>query len=529
MKKILFVFLLLMITSPVMAEKFVVNVDKIDINYKSNSLIDKLDKEYKIDTKDFTKDKSDDKKAKEYTKKIINILFDEDDELRRMHFLYEGYIVGNDGFGVLTSSTNLQAFYDQISEERFKINYIKYINVTKYDGGVVTTTYFPQVEVFGGKKDLILTLILRDVDGEFKLFAAYYNTGEDLLDNYNKTVEKENNGNVIGNASKGIAVSGSANALSEETLSYMYNTRKNQVVSISGINSGSLGSYGSGFFIRKGVVVTTWSLFLKLLNSSDFIYVNDANGNAYKVEGVVAANVNYDLVLLKVVSEAGESVTFDDTMNMKTDDAVFMISSKINTGYSINTGSFVSLNSGVIKNQLVISESDIGSALFNKNGNVVGFNTGSIINSNISVANSTNYLLDLQQKLISKNFSDIKCTSISEFKDKYYYQFKEEEKYDNVDNKVWKKFKDIGDIENTINMDFVKRSYKNGILSIRYKNTIFGSLDTMFLTMGFEEKLVSDGYNLTYNNSAKRIYENDKYRVIIKEDLDYLIVLIMEI
>ena len=47
--------------------------------------------------------------------------------------------------------------------------------------------------------------------------------------------------------------------------------------------------------------------------------------------------------------------------------------------------------------------------------------------------------------------------------------------------------------------------------------------------MGFEEKLVSDGYNLTYNNSAKRIYENDKYRVIIKEDLDYLIVLIMEI
>jgi hypothetical protein len=187
------------------------------------------------------------------------------------------------------------------------------------------------------------------------------------------------------------------------------------------------------------------------------------------------------------------------------------------------------LNKGVLKNQLVISESDIGSALFNKNGNVVGFNTGSVINSSISVANSTNYLIDIQQKLNNKQFGEIYSINVQEFKNKYYYHVNKEEKIDNVDNKVWKKYKDIGDIENTIPIDFVKRIYKDGILSIRYKNTIYGSLDSMFITMGFEEKLVNDGYKLTYNNNTKRIYENKKYRVIIKEDLDYVIVLLMEI
>ena len=529
MKKILLLSFLLLIATPVMAESFSIDVDKIDINYKSNNLINKLDRDLKIDTKDFTKDKSDDKKAKEYTKKIINILFDDSDEIRRTHFLNEGYIVGNDGFGVLTSSYNLQAFYDQIVEERFKIDYIKYINVTKYDGGVVTTTYFPGVEVFGGKKDLILTLILRDVEGQYKVFAAYYTTGDDLLNKYNKTVEKENSGNFIGEANKSISVSGNATVPSENDLSTLYSARVDQVVSVSAMVNGAVGSYGSGFFIRKGAVVTTWSLFLKILNNCEFIYVNDAKGNAYKVDGVIAADVNYDLVILKVSAEVGVPVSFEDSKNLKTDDSVFMISSKINTGYSINYGSFVSLNKGVLKNQLVISESDIGSALFNKNGNVVGFNTGSVINSSISVANSTNYLIDIQQKLNNKQFGEIYSINVQEFKNKYYYHVNKEEKIDNVDNKVWKKYKDIGDIENTIPIDFVKRIYKDGILSIRYKNTIYGSLDSMFITMGFEEKLVNDGYKLTYNNNTKRIYENKKYRVIIKEDLDYVIVLLMEI
>ena len=530
MKKMIFFSLLfLFMISPVMAEQFVVDVNKIDINYKSNELIDGLDKEFKIDTKDFKRDRTEDKKAKEYVKKILDILFGEYDErIRRRDFLYQGYITDNDGFNVLTSSYNLQAFYDEVIPKNIKYDYIKYINVTTYSEGLVATVYVPKATVNVETMDIIFTFVLREVDGEYRVFLASYVTGDDLANKYYEIEQQETSGNVIAGGSKNLSLTGNTEMISDEELINLFNNNKEKVVSISALTNGVVNSYGNGFYIRDGVIVTTWSLFLKILNNNDFIYVNDAVGNVYTVQGVIAADTNYDIVLLKLSDNYGKGVTFSNSEDLNVDDRVFMISSKSNTGYSISYGSFVSLNSGVLKNQLVVSQSDIGSPLFNKEGNVIGFNTGNIINSSISNANSTDYLIEVQKRLIAKDFDKIDCTSVKEFKDKYYYSYTEEKRIDNVSKKVWDEYKKQGDLENTIQLDILKKSYKDGILSIRYKNSVYGSLDTLLMTAAFEDSLLKDNYKLIYETSTKRIYESEKYRVVIKESLDYLIIIMME-
>jgi hypothetical protein len=78
-------------------------------------------------------------------------------------------------------------------------------------------------------------------------------------------------------------------------------------------------------------------------------------------------------------------------------------------------------------------------------------------------------------------------------------------------------------------MNLVKASYKDGILSLRYNNDTKGMLDSIYLASAFTENLISKGFDLTFYNEQKYIYKNDKYQIILKDNFNYLIVLIMEI
>ena len=54
-------------------------------------------------------------------------------------------------------------------------------------------------------------------------------------------------------------------------------------------------------------------------------------------------------------------------------------------------------------------------------------------------------------------------------------------------------------------------------------------LDSIYLASSFTEELIKQGYELTFYNDQKYIYKNDEYQVILKDNFNYLIVLIMEI
>ena len=54
-------------------------------------------------------------------------------------------------------------------------------------------------------------------------------------------------------------------------------------------------------------------------------------------------------------------------------------------------------------------------------------------------------------------------------------------------------------------------------------------IDSLYLLSKFVEDLLKQGYQLTYQDNDKVIYANNKYKIIIKNNFNYLIIVIMEI
>ena len=74
----------------------------------------------------------------------------------------------------------------------------------------------------------------------------------------------------------------------------------------------------------------------------------------------------------------------------------------------------------------------------------------------------------------------------------------------------------------------MKASYKNGIVSLRYKNGIANYISSMQLAADFKEQLVKDGYEEILNTTSKSIYNNKDYQVIIMDEFDYLIIVMVK-
>ena len=121
-------------------------------------------------------------------------------------------------------------------------------------------------------------------------------------------------------------------------------------------------------------------------------------------------------------------------------------------------------------------------------------NTAKSINSSFAKAIGPEVLQEVQDMFKDKDFNTIKATSFEELKEKYYYEnINEEIRKNDISESKWKKYSQIGKIEET-----------------------------------FEEKLISEGYTQTLKSDKKDIYENNKYQVIIMDELEYLIIVMVK-
>jgi hypothetical protein len=78
-------------------------------------------------------------------------------------------------------------------------------------------------------------------------------------------------------------------------------------------------------------------------------------------------------------------------------------------------------------------------------------------------------------------------------------------------------------------MDIVKSSYKNKVLSLRYKNSVKEYIPTMQLVSSFTNKLKEQGYKKISESNTKIIYKNNKYQITIMEEFDYLIIVMVKL
>jgi len=506
---------------------FDIDVSKIEIDSRSKNLVNTLDSSYKIELDGFNNEMIVDKKATVIVKNLIKLTLSNDQD-KVNEYTKLMYIDRTDGSKALAAGLLRDTYFSEMKKYKIEGGYLSDIKTVPFNNDLLAFAYIKDAKVNGSENAVVFTYWLKKDNGEYKVYYPWITVGNKMTDFFEKISEEEEKGNVIGATYKSMSLSDEKVPVSSDLLKELFNNHKDEVVQITGMADTGNNMYGSGFYIREGIVVTAWSLFQQFLANSNYVYISDANGETFKVEGIIAAQVDYDVVVLKLKKESGKRVEFAESSSLKLDDSLFTINSKNNNGFSINYGSFVSSSEGRLKNLFAISQSEVGSALFNKEGKVVGFSVADQLYSELSYANSTDYLVELQKLLVRQEFSNIKCTDVEEFKDKYYVSLKNEKTYFDVSNKDYKRLSKVGNLGETIKFDLLKASYEDRILSLRYRTLDSSNLDSFYLISSFIDELIKQNFVIVQDTNNKRIYENEDYKVVIKESFNYLIVLVME-
>ena len=384
------------------------------------------------------------------------------------------------------------------------------------------------------KENLVITYFFVKIKDKYALAYLYGEYGDDL-EEYFTNVEDSENKNVTNMAPSyesklsSIYDFSKLNAISNDQISKIYNDNKNNIVVISSYYNNYLVSNGNGFFINDGLVVTTWNFIENALKDAQYFVIKDDSGKVYELDGVVTVNIESDLAVLKLKESVKRKVNLGDSSLLKSEDPVISISSKTGVGFTTSKG-IVTSNDGFIQTSIPVSEADNGSPLFDINGNVVGINTIKQVNASTSLAVGTESLKEVYNKFKNEKFSSIDTISFDELKDKYFYtKYSNEVINKDIPKRIWNKYSKIGDIEKTINLELFKSSYDDGVVSLRYKNNISNYISSMQLASKFIKQLEKDGFKERMNDGKKIIYENNKYRVIIMDEFNYLIVVMVKL
>ena len=382
--------------------------------------------------------------------------------------------------------------------------------------------------------NLVITYYFIKIEDEYKLAYLFGESGEEL-DSYFTELE-----NTETKTTMQVAPSYDSNlrelydyskldALTDNDITKVYNQNQDNIIILNSYYNNYSVATANGFFINDGLVITTWNFIEKSLIEAQYIAIKDNNGNSFEIDGIVTANPNTDIAVIKLKNKLNKKVILGDSTALSVEDPVITISSKTGVGLTTQKGIVLS-NDGYIQSAIPLTATDEGSPLFDKNGNVVGINTAKQINSSISLAIRSEALKEVQDKFNTVDFDSIDVISFSKLKEQFYYvKYNDELISNNVPENKWKEYSKIGNVEETIKLELLKASYENGAISLRYKNGISSYISSMQLSGSFKDKLVEQGYEEILSGTKKCIYKNNEYQIIIMDEFDYLIVVMVKL
>lgn len=445
---------------------------------------------------------------------------------------------------VIVSEFAIPQLFNLFNERGVIYNSYGDIRVTITDNLAISMVLLPDVKIKEENKDnpakydyktedLVIYYYFMEIDGEYRLYYLYGEYGEEVEKYFSELENSESKGTKALVSSYDSNLSSlynfdKLNALSNETLDSIYNKNINNLVYITSYYNNKLTNSANGFFINDGIIVTTWNFLEKALMDAQYIAIKDSNSNNYEIDGIITANPDSDMVLIKLKNKIERSVEIGDSDSLTVEDPAITISSKSGVSYIIQKGIVIS-NDGYIQTSIPLSNADEGSVLLNSQGQVVGINTAKYTNASTSIAINSKALEEIKNKFNSISFDSIKTVSFDELKENYYLKYNNENVINTISESVWKKYSKIGDIDNTIKLELLKASYKDGIVSLRYKNVLKDYITSIQLSTSFREQLINDGYEEVLNSSTKCIYQNKKYKVIIMDEFDYLIVVMVKL
>ena len=552
MKKKILILIIFVFTLTVSASsKFTIKNIKLN---REEEIINKLPEEnklsYKIDYEDENKEIID------LSKKITYLLLgpsnkDETSEeyyKRHKDFLnmrYKPVIPTKNG----NPDTNSQEYKDDIVSSftvstmfitinEMNINYSTFgdINVSKSNDLVLSTVLLPSVTM--KKEDsldatkyntvntnLVMYYFFKKNNNNYELYYLVVDS-ENNIDEYLSYINENGKRNSINIARdysdtlNNIYNVTNLRKINNNTINNLYENNKDKIVKIISFYKDGSSFIGNGFFINKGLVVTTWDYLKKtLMNGEDIkVIVND---KSYDVLGIVTINKDSNIAVLKLVNEISSGINIANSI--KIGDPVISISNQV-IGYKANKGLVLSDN-GYLQSTIPVSDSDEGSPLFNANGEVIGMNTGILSNSPSSFSIPYKSLIEIKDKF-TMAFNEIKTISFKELKQEYYVNYGNEEKIDNISKSRWDMINELTDISNNIHMKIVKANYSDGIVSIRYKNNM-DNINPMKMAESFKNNLLNNGWKEELYSNKKCIYEKGNYQVILIEEFNYLIVIMV--
>ena len=572
-KKILLITLLSISAFGVFAlsNKFTIDSSKFSFskNYKQNAVTNEFNKDYALTYNISSNNEELKEEITALSKKVTYLLLGQGDMTnessleyyeRRNKYLelkyapeipkdpnsYSGYDETSQEYkdNILPSFAIPQMF-SQLDELNITYNSIGAIRVGVVDDYVISMVSLPDATLKQEnneepmkydtvKTNLIMYYYFKKLNDEYKLYYLFGEGTDDLSQYFGSIEDNENTKNLViaqNNDTKlrEIYDFSKADSLDENKLNQIYSSNSKNILLLSAYYNTSLVASANGVLISDGLVVTTWNFLEKALINSQFFAIKDNEGNSYQIDGIVTANPETDLVVIKLKDKVTATTTLGNIDNVNINDAVMTISSKSGVGLSLQTG-IVTSKDGYIQSAIPLTEADEGSPLYNDAGQLIGINTAKAVNTSVSLAIDVNALEEIKNKIGSKDFDSIKTVSFNELKEKYYYtNYNEEKIVNSISDTKWQTFKKIGDIENNIKLDLAKASYDNNVVSLRYKNGISKYINSMQLASSFKEELINSGYRETLNSSTKCIYVSNDYKVMIMDEFDYLIIVMVKL
>ena len=406
---------------------------------------------------------------------------------------------------------------------------------------IITKVYLNDVSLKYSDKvytlDSILELSIRyeDESKQYKIFNINIEWVRDLEDYLNKIDDTERSINNKKSSALNNIVSyvpsGYSNLnydklkkLNSNIINKIYNDNKNSIVVLNAVNDKSLPTgNATGFFIKEGIVVTTYkSLYTMIDNDSVRIYA-DLNGKFVLVDGVVAVYPSLNVAILKLKEEVGTPVKIGDSEKIQKNDPVIIISSSIGLTSTVKTGIYINTikdDIKILRTSLPLANGDTGSPIFDTEGLVIGINNDVKTNDDLYYSGINNsidieVLKNVIESIKNTSFSNLKITELSNLK-------KNNTKTVNkVPEKIWNKYLKLPVITNYVPLELYSAYTKEKYLIVRYKLND-DLIDTNTILKIYSNNLIKEGYEQKLIN----VYKKDNIKLSIKTNLGFIIIIV---
>ena len=368
----------------------------------------------------------------------------------------------------------------------------------------------------------------------YKINSMKWEWVNDINKYYNQVDKEERdinnkNANVLNNKSSYIPTSDPSinydklKKLSSSVTNKIYEDNKDKVAVIASVNNSGIASGNStGFFIRSGVLVTTYDSFVDMVDNGSTRYYADINGQVEEIQGVVAAYPNLNLIILKLKKETKLPVQLGNYKDLEKDDPVVIISSSLGLTSMIKSGTYFDSyndNIKVLRTSLPLSNGDNGSPIFNTSGQVIGINNNVSKNINeyssgLNNAIDVNVLKPIIDKLQDQDFSDIKVIKLSNLSNESLKVINK------VSKNKWNKYQKITQITEYLPVQLYSAYTSGKYMIIRYKNQD-NIIDNNGAISLYKTKLKEEGYK-----EDSDILSKDNIKITVKDSLGYIVLIV---